>query len=78
MDNNVRKIKKVIDENKKIAVLCGGPSSEAEISRRSGKNVLKALHNLGYAIHKKHTERGRYSSYKIRTCPKRRRLQRKD
>lgn len=26
----------------------GGPSSEAEISRRSGKNVFKALQNLGY------------------------------
>ena len=37
-----------IDTNAKIAVLMGGPSSEAEISRRSGKNVFKALQNLGY------------------------------
>ena len=49
MEYNVGKIKKVVNENAKIAVLCGGPSSEAEVSRRSGKNVLKALHNLGYA-----------------------------
>lgn len=26
----------------------GGPSNEAEISRRSGKNIFKALQNLGY------------------------------
>ena len=37
-----------IDKNTKIAVLMGGPSSEAEISRRSGKNVFNALKNLGY------------------------------
>ncbi len=37
-----------IDKNTKIAVLVGGPSSEAEVSRRSGKNVFKALQNLGY------------------------------
>lgn len=49
MEYNVGKIKKVVNENAKIAVLCGGPSSEAEVSRRSGKNVLKALYNLGYA-----------------------------
>lgn len=41
-------VKQKIDTNAKIAVLCGGPSSEAEVSRRSGKNVLKALQNLGY------------------------------
>ena len=31
-----------IDKNAKIAVLCGGMSSEAEISRRSGKRVFEA------------------------------------
>lgn len=41
-------VKQKIDTNAKIAVLMGGPSSEAEISRRSGKNVFKALQNLGY------------------------------
>ena len=48
MEYDVKKIKKVINENAKIAVLCGGPSSEAEVSRRSGKNVFNALKNLGY------------------------------
>lgn len=48
MEYNVEKIKKVIDTNTKIGVLMGGPSSEAEVSRRSGKNVFKALQNLGY------------------------------
>jgi D-alanine-D-alanine ligase len=32
---------------KKIAVLCGGPSSEREVSLRSGSAVLKALRSLG-------------------------------
>lgn len=41
-------VKQKIDLNTKIAVLMGGPSSEAEVSRRSGKNVFKALQNLGY------------------------------
>ena len=41
-------VKQKIDTKAKIAVLMGGPSSEAEISRRSGKNVFKALQNLGY------------------------------
>lgn len=41
-------VKQKIDTNTKIAVLMGGPSSEAEISRRSGKNIFKALQNLGY------------------------------
>lgn len=40
--------KKVIDENAKIAVLWGGPSSEREVSCRSGKNVLAALKKRGY------------------------------
>ncbi len=41
-------VKQKIDLNKKIAVLMGGPSSEAEVSRRSAKNVFNALQNLGY------------------------------
>ena len=45
---DVKKIKKLVNETAKIAVLCGGPSSEAEVSRRSGKNVFNALKNLGY------------------------------
>jgi D-alanine-D-alanine ligase len=32
---------------KKIAVLCGGPSSEREVSLRSGAAVVKALRSLG-------------------------------
>lgn len=38
----------IIQKNSKIAVLCGGMSSEREISLRSGKNCLNALHRLGY------------------------------
>lgn len=37
-----------IQKNSKIAVLCGGMSSEREVSLRSGKNVLNALKRLGY------------------------------
>ena len=37
-----------ISKESKIAVLCGGMSSEREISLRSGKNCLNALHRLGY------------------------------
>lgn len=48
MEYDVKKIEKVIDTKTKIGVLMGGPSSEAEISRRSGKNIFKALQNLGY------------------------------
>nr|AIA12782.1 D-alanine--D-alanine ligase [uncultured bacterium] len=33
--------------DKKIAVLCGGPSSEREVSLRSGSAVTKALRSLG-------------------------------
>lgn len=44
MQNIVQKI----DKNSKIAVLCGGMSSEAEISRRSGKGCFEALLRLGY------------------------------
>ena len=42
------KIDAKIDKNSKIAVLCGGMSSEAEVSRRSGKNCFRALQRLGY------------------------------
>lgn len=38
----------IISKDAKIAVLCGGMSSEREISLRSGKNCLAALHRLGY------------------------------
>ena len=38
----------IIQKDAKIAVLCGGMSSEREISLRSGKNVLAALQRLGY------------------------------
>lgn len=37
-----------IQKDAKIAVLCGGMSSEREVSLRSGKNVLAALQRLGY------------------------------
>jgi len=42
MQNNISK-------EAKIAVLCGGMSSEREISLRSGKNCLAALHRLGFS-----------------------------
>lgn len=44
MENIARKI----DSNAKIGVLCGGMSSEKEVSLRSGKNCLEALKRLGY------------------------------
>ena len=37
-----------IQKETKIAVLCGGMSSEADVSRRSGKNCYEALLRLGY------------------------------
>ncbi len=37
-----------IQKDSKIAVLCGGFSSEADVSRRSGKNCYDALIRLGY------------------------------
>ena len=37
-----------VQKDSKIAVLCGGMSSEREVSLRSGKNILNALHRLGY------------------------------
>ena len=39
---------KKLNKNSKIAVLCGGLSNEREVSLRSGKNVFKALVELGY------------------------------
>ena len=44
MENNEKRL----DKNSKIAVLCGGMSAEREVSLRSGKNVHKALLDLGY------------------------------
>ena len=41
-------IESKVDKNAKIAVLCGGMSSEAEVSRRSGKGCYSALQRLGY------------------------------
>lgn len=38
----------IISKEAKIAVLCGGMSSEREVSLRSGKNVYDALQRLGY------------------------------
>jgi D-alanine-D-alanine ligase len=37
-----------VDKSAKIAVLCGGMSSEAEVSKRSGKGCFEALKRLGY------------------------------
>ncbi len=37
-----------LSKNSKIAVLCGGMSSENEVSLRSGKNCYEALKRLGY------------------------------
>ncbi len=37
-----------LSKNAKIAVLCGGMSTEKEISMRSGKNCYEALKRLGY------------------------------
>ena len=37
-----------VQESDKIAVLCGGMSSEKEVSMRSGKNCYDALKRLGY------------------------------
>lgn len=35
-------------KNKKIIVLMGGPSKEAEVSRRTGEAIAEALRSLGY------------------------------
>jgi D-alanine-D-alanine ligase len=39
----------LIEKTASIAVLAGGLSSEREVSLRSGKNCLAALHRLGYS-----------------------------
>lgn len=44
----MQKIKNVINKDAKIAVLCGGMSSEAEVSMRSGKGCYEALLRLGF------------------------------
>ncbi len=41
-------IEQKINKDAKIAVLAGGISSEAEVSRRSGKGCFEALQRLGY------------------------------
>lgn len=41
-------VEQKIKLDSKIAVIMGGPSSEAEVSRRSAKNVYNALKRLGY------------------------------
>ena len=38
----------IVQKDSKIAVLCGGMSSEKEVSMRSGKNCYEALKRLGY------------------------------
>lgn len=43
-----RVFEQLIDKNANIAVLAGGMSNEREVSLRSGKNCLEALHRLGY------------------------------
>lgn len=37
-----------ISKSTRVAVLCGGLSNERDVSLRSGKNCLAALHRLGY------------------------------
>ena len=44
----MQEIKNGINKNSKIAVLCGGMSSEDEVSMRSGKGCFDALQRLGY------------------------------
>ncbi len=44
----MREIRNKIDKNARIAVLCGGMSTEREISLRSGKGCFEALKNLGF------------------------------
>lgn len=41
-------IKAKINKDTKIGVLCGGMSSEKDVSMRSGKNCFEALKRLGY------------------------------
>ena len=44
----MQKFENHIDKNAKIAVLCGGMSSEKDISMRSGKGCYEALKRLGF------------------------------
>ena len=44
----MRDIERKVEKNAKIAVLCGGMSSEKEVSMRSGKGCFEALKRLGY------------------------------
>ena len=44
----MQKVENDINKNAKIAVLCGGLSTEKEISIRSGKGCFEALQRLGY------------------------------
>lgn len=44
----MQSVKNNIDKSSKIAVLCGGMSSEAEVSMRSGKGCFEALKRLGF------------------------------
>ena len=37
-------------KDKKIAVLMGGPSSEREVSLRTGKGIANALRDQGYLV----------------------------
>lgn len=49
MQSNMEyKVEPRIVKNAKIAVLCGGMSSERDVSLRSGKNCYEALIRLGY------------------------------
>lgn len=44
----MQKVENDINKNAKIAVLCGGLSTEKEISMRSGRGCFEALQRLGY------------------------------
>ena len=44
----MQEFKNRIDKKSKIAVLCGGMSSEKEVSMRSGKGCYEALKRLGF------------------------------
>lgn len=49
MQDNVQpKIENIIHKDAKIAILCGGMSSEREVSLRSGKNCYDAMQRLGF------------------------------
>ena len=44
----MQEIKNRINKDAKIAVLCGGMSSEKEVSMRSGKGCYDALQRMGF------------------------------